>query len=64
MRFDRSRAPPASIGVGSSAAQEAAMTRRSLHRTVAWSTLLAVTVQFALAAVVAAVTGGADWPVR
>jgi hypothetical protein len=40
------------------------MTRRSLRRTVAWSSLLAVAVQLALAAATAAVTGGADWPLR
>jgi hypothetical protein len=44
--------------------QEVVMTRRSLRRTVAWSTLLAVTVQLALAAATAAATGGADWPLR
>jgi hypothetical protein len=38
------------------------MIRRLLHRPLIWSTVLAVTAQFALAAAVAAVTGGGDFP--
>jgi hypothetical protein len=44
--------------------QEVVMTRRSLRRALAWSSLITVTVQLALATATAAVTGGADWPLR
>jgi hypothetical protein len=40
------------------------MSRRSLRRSLAWSTILAVGAQLVLVAAAAAVTGGADWPLR
>ena len=38
------------------------MIRRLHHRPLIWSTVLAVIAQLALAAAVAAVTGGGDFP--
>ena len=40
------------------------MTRRLLHHPLVWSPVLAAAAQLVLATTVAAVTGGADFPVR
>ncbi len=37
---------------------------RLLRRSTAWSVILALAAQLLLVAATAAVTGGADWPVR
>lgn len=50
--------------VRDAAQQEHQMIRRWSHHPLLWSPLLAITAQLLMAAVVAAVTGGGDFPRR